>query len=174
MTFKLLAEKAITSADYDIFILMKDMSRAFDTVNRKTLMEDLREILESDELHIAKLLLEDVSLMVRCGTSYGETFKTNIGTPQGDCLSPILFTLYLANALKEDNEPKPHDDHSYSTMSRHNTTKKAERESFDNIEAQYADDLSYIAQNYNTILHHKRTLPPKLQKRDLISNPSKD
>lgn len=67
MAFKLLAEKAITSADFELYILMKDMSRAFDTVNRKLLMEDLREILEDDELHVCKLLLEDVSLMVRCG-----------------------------------------------------------------------------------------------------------
>ena len=109
LAFKLLAEKAITSEDYEIHLLMKDMSRAFDTVNRKLLMEDLRAILDPDELHIAKLLLEDVSLIVRCGSSYGEEFKTNIGTPQGDCASPILFTLYLANALQD--QPKPEHDH---------------------------------------------------------------
>ena len=86
---------------------MKDMSRAFDTVNRKMLMEDLSSILEAYELHIAKLLLEDVSLTVRCGTHYGENFTTNIGTPQGDCASPILFTLYLANALKNENAQTP-------------------------------------------------------------------
>ena len=107
MAFKLLAEKAVTSADYECFILMKDMSRAFDTVNRKTLMDDLQAVLDPDELHIAKLLLEDVALIVRCGSSHGTEFKTNIGTPQGDCLSPILFTLYLANALKDETPQNP-------------------------------------------------------------------
>ena len=33
-TLKILAKKAITSENYDIFILMLDMSKAFDTVNR--------------------------------------------------------------------------------------------------------------------------------------------
>ena len=33
-TLKILAEKAITSENHDIFILMLDMSKAFDTVNR--------------------------------------------------------------------------------------------------------------------------------------------
>ena len=188
MAFKLLAEKAITSDDYEVYILMKDMSRAFDTVNRKTLIEDLRAVLEPDELHIAKLLLEDVSLTVRCGSTLGDKFITNIGTPQGDCLSPILFTLYLANALKDD-KPEPehdhtystihasrpeHEDHTYSRTSHQNTTKNEENEASSSIEAQYADDISYACQNYDLIQKHKREIPPKLEKRDLISNPSKD
>ena len=36
---KVLVEKAITSQDYKIIIMMIDMSKAFDTVNRKKLME---------------------------------------------------------------------------------------------------------------------------------------
>ena len=188
MAFKLLAEKAITSADFELYILMKDMSRAFDTVNRKLLMEDLREILEDDELHVCKLLLEDVSLMVRCGQSCGETFNTNIGTPQGDCLSPLLFILYLANALKpeipvtssdhtyciKEDTPMFHDDHTYSKMNRQNPTKDADNNLDESIDAQYADDINYLTQNYSVVQHHKRSIPPKLKKRDLISNDSKD
>ena len=33
------------------------MIRAFDTVNRRIMMEDLKQVLDPDELHIAKLLL---------------------------------------------------------------------------------------------------------------------
>ena len=187
LAFKLLAEKAITSEDYEVHLLLKDMSRDFHTVNRKLLMEDLRAILDPDELHIAKLLLEDVSLIVRCGSSYGEEFKTNIGTPQGDCASPILFTLYLANALQD--QPKPEHDHTYSvqhkpkeedpedhTYSRtcHRNTTKEEDVTTSDIDAQYADDISYAAQNYHHIQTHKKDIPPKLEKRDLISNASKD
>ena len=36
-SMKLLAEKAITSSDYKIYILLLDMSKAFDTVNRNQL-----------------------------------------------------------------------------------------------------------------------------------------
>ena len=28
-------------------------------------------------------------------------FRSNIGTPQGDSISPILFTIYLEKALRE-------------------------------------------------------------------------
>ena len=48
--FKLLAEKAITSENYEINLLMLDMSKAFDTIQRGTLFEDLKEILEPDRI----------------------------------------------------------------------------------------------------------------------------
>ena len=44
-TLKMLAEKAITSSNYEINILLLDMSKAFDTINRDLLMEDLKEVL---------------------------------------------------------------------------------------------------------------------------------
>ena len=31
----------------------------------------------------------------------GKPFETRIGTPQGDRLSPILFVIYLENAMRE-------------------------------------------------------------------------
>ena len=33
------------------------------------------------------------------GKGFGEKITTNTGVPQEDCLNPILFTLYLADAL---------------------------------------------------------------------------
>ena len=100
-----MAEKAITSDDYEIYILMMDMSRAFDTVDRKMLMNDLESILDEDELHMIKILLENVLLVVRCGDKLGKEFITDMGSPQGDCISPILFTLYMAKALSEKLVP---------------------------------------------------------------------
>ena len=43
-----------------------DMSKAFDTISRKTLMDDLRRIVEPDELHLIKILVEQVELIVKC------------------------------------------------------------------------------------------------------------
>ena len=51
-SMKLLAEKAITSSDYKIYILLLDMSKAFDTVNRNQLFETLEEILLPYEIHL--------------------------------------------------------------------------------------------------------------------------
>ena len=74
--YKLLAEKAITSCN----IILMDMSKAFDKVNRKILLEELKQIVDDDELHLLKLLLDDVELTVRCGSTKGIPFKTNRGS----------------------------------------------------------------------------------------------
>ena len=44
---------------------MLDMSKAFDTIQRGTLFEDLKEILEPDELHLIHHLLNDVEILLR-------------------------------------------------------------------------------------------------------------
>jgi len=41
------------------------MSKAFDCVNRDTLLQDLKKLLNEDELHIFKILIEDVILQVK-------------------------------------------------------------------------------------------------------------
>ena len=71
-TVKTLAEKAITSKDYEINVSLLDMSKAFDTFNRKTLIYDLKKILGDDEMHMLKILLENVSLQVRLGNTLGQ------------------------------------------------------------------------------------------------------
>ena len=53
---KVLVEKAITSANYPIHLLMLDMSKAFNTVNQSTLMQELAKVLNLDELQIIKVL----------------------------------------------------------------------------------------------------------------------
>ena len=63
-----------------------------------------------DELHIIKLLVENVTLHVKVGIKIRNDIKTNIGVPQGHCLSPILFITYLAEARKpvQAIEQQPH------------------------------------------------------------------
>ena len=99
-TFKILAEKATITSNMKVNIMLLDMTKAFDSVNRETLMNDLRTFLEPDELHIIKILLQNMSLAVRCEGRTSDSFNTDTGIPQGDSLSPVLFTLYLANSLK--------------------------------------------------------------------------
>ena len=96
MWMKLLIEKAITSENYNLIIMMIDISKAFDTVNRKTLHEKLETILDESEMRMMYLLIDYVKLKVRMGRSLGEEILTNIGVAQGDCLSALLFIFYLA------------------------------------------------------------------------------
>ena len=66
---KMLAEKAITSSTYTIYLLLLDTSKAFDTVCRNKLLTDLgiQEVLEPDEMHSTAILISDVVLTVRVG-----------------------------------------------------------------------------------------------------------
>ncbi len=57
---KVMAEKAVTSSSYETTILLLDMSKAFDTFDRGVLYEDLRKILDEDELHMITVLLKEV------------------------------------------------------------------------------------------------------------------
>ena len=63
--FKLLAEKALTSTNYEINFLMLDMSKAFDTIQRRYLFNDLKKIFEKDDLHLIHLLLNNVQIAVK-------------------------------------------------------------------------------------------------------------
>ncbi|XP_033110119.1 uncharacterized protein LOC117111303, partial [Anneissia japonica] len=62
VTEHLLAEKAITSSEYKLTLLMLDMSSAFDRVNRKKLIEIISQNLEPEELNLIKILIEQVEL----------------------------------------------------------------------------------------------------------------
>ena len=123
--------------------------KPFDTVHRHHILEDLRSILDADELHLIKVLIEDVTIAVKIKEKTGKSFVTNIGTPQGDCLSPTLFTLYLAKALQENQQPS-HQDHAYASLVRptdHNYSKPDTSKEGVLISLQYADDISWIGIN---------------------------
>ena len=144
-------------------------------------MEDLKVILEDDELHLIQLLLKDVKLAVKVENNIGPEFTTNVGSPQGDCASPIFFIFYLAKALEEQRKhtiedhsyskqpvsrnlnPKELEDHTYSTMTDNSIT----------IDQQYADDTGWISNSSLVIKDIEEKVPSKLKERKLQVNEEK-
>ena len=119
----MLIEKAICSSDYKLYLMLIHISKAFDTVDRNKLFEQLENILSEDELHILSILTNEPKITVKVGNTLGDQFITSIGIMQGDCLSAVLFIFYLACCINE-------------VEIRH--------ENFI-IKPKYADDTTYIA-----------------------------
>ena len=170
---KVLAEKAIGSSDFRIYILMLDMSKAFDTVNRNRLFTKLETILNLDELHLLDILTNDVFLRVKVGDTIGDAFKTLIGIMQGDCLSAILFIFYLACALTPPPQAIELSDHNYE-ISSHSTVKwKYVHDNQLCITPKYADDVTWATTDMNVITEIESTVPAMLTNYELQVNISK-
>ena len=144
LALKILIDKALTSTDYDLYILLLDMSKAFDTVNRKQLMSDLQKILEPDELHLLSILTNRPHLSVTVDGDSGDFFPTYVGICQGDCLSAVLFIFYLSCALKEsDSDKQVHKDLKVF------------------IDVLYADDLTYATTSFEHRAEIRKEVPKK-------------
>ena len=82
------------------------MNKAVKTLSKRSDLIEILIILDEDEIHLMKNLPEDVSLMVRIGRETGKEMSMNVGVPQSDCLSPVLFIIYLTNAMQEKRTHK--------------------------------------------------------------------
>ena len=155
LALKLLIDKAITSNDYNIFILLLDMSKAFDTVNRKTLLQELEKTLNKDEIHLLSILTNRPLLSIQLEEETGDGFHTYVGICQGDCLSAVLFIFYLAAALKEEpGKEIPQDLKAF-------------------LDIYYADDLTYATTSAEHRESIKKEAPVKLEKFNLLVNATK-
>ena len=147
---KVHAEKAIISSTYNIYLLLLDMSKAFDTVCRSKLLTDLQEVLEPDEMHMMAVLISDV---LKVGKELGKHIKTEVGIAQGDCLSAVLFIFYLAKSLTPDRECIEHNYASveqcgntiisYPKNAKIMITTERQTQNYFEIDPKYADDISW-------------------------------
>ena len=91
----------VLTRHWDFHKMGIDMSHAFDTINREKILDVLSLAgCETDDLRLARILLAGTNITVRVKSSWSAWFETTIGSPQGDSLSPVLFTCYLAAALR--------------------------------------------------------------------------
>ena len=111
-----------------------------------------------------KLLLQKTTNQVRLNDELGPLYESNIGTPQGDSISPILFIIYL-EAVMHDMRQKLIDQNIISTS------------------IIYADDIDYIMEeelnihkilqiadetfkNWNMTMNQNKTEIIKITKKD--------
>ena len=153
--------------------MMIDMSKAFDTVSRSKLMEQLEQILEEHEMRMMYLLVNGVNLKVRIDGKLCEWIKTNIGVAQGDCLSALLFIYFLAHILKPIHQETVREDHTnevfWSELDWVINRDKINLE----LDPKYADDVTFIRSHIGKINKIKRVLPSILEEGNLIENETK-
>ena len=82
------------------YIAGLDMTSAFDTIRRDNLISILETIIGEDEVRFARVLLSNTTLDVKMNGVKTENFQSNIGSPQGDGISGILFNIYLEDTLR--------------------------------------------------------------------------
>ena len=141
-----------------IEFLCIDLSRAFDTIRRDKLLEVLQSFLDEPELRMIRFLLAATSLEPRLSTGECHAFASTIGTPQGDSLSPVLFTVYLEAALRDLRSrlpPRPPADAKLP------------------LDVEYADDIEFISYSRPYLNEIERIAPVCLGEWSLQINAAK-
>ena len=132
---RILCNLALCS-EFKYWLMSIDMSKAFDTPSRAALFEAFAEATNQDaELkYLASILLSNTSLSLRIKQHTEQPFSTNVGTPQGDSFSPLLFNIYFESVMK-------------ITRNAPFWPKETEFDAKHSIpaELQYADDLDFIS-----------------------------
>ena len=156
---KTLVSKMIMQGNRRLFAAFIDFKKAYDTVNRTTLLKTLLKI------GIGKKMLMNIQAMYRA-TNYTiktrdgllETIPSNLGLKQGCPLSPLLFNLYINNFS------------SYLTDLDENNI-KLDKETISHFF--YADDLVLVAETKEKLQTKLNQLSKFAKDKDLSVNADK-
>ena len=167
---KLITERIILSTDKTVYLLLLDISKAIDSIQTNTLTEDLKNVLNQDELHLIRILL-DVKIAAKCCNYKSQFFSTDTGALQGDCARASEFTFTLAKLLETtiDNDT-PSLEESNNMQSNYPIVPPNYQIDIDH---QYADDISKILTSISATEKMKVGLPVKLAQGGLQINESK-
>ena len=148
--------------DMEFHFLCLDLSRAFDTPSRETILESLLAASGEDEdvYQIAHTLLADTSLSVRIGEVSGQYFQSTVGVPQGDSFSPVAFTTTFEKALQEVRPMFP-------------ATPTLDLQLSLVSEMQYADDIDFVSTSHDYLEEVMEVLDTELPLRHLHCNRNK-
>ena len=141
-TMKLMSSTA-QNKQWTFHAMCIDMSRAFDTIDRGKLLTVMESFVDEDSKRLIRVLLANTTAKVRVERAHSDSFTLFKGTPQGDSLSPVLFTSYLEACLRVARQrfpPRP----------------AADRDMVG--ETQYADDCNF----YSTSLSWLQSILPIL------------
>ena len=149
---------------------MIDMSKAFDSMNRKTLLENLKIILYESKMRMMYLLINNAKLKVRVGGSLGDEILTNIGAAQGDCLPALLFIFYLAQFVNVI-PGLPTREYFGNKVLWSELDWLIDRDTCQVvIHPKYADDIRFVRTDETKINQAKRLLPDLMKKGNLTEN----
>ena len=73
---KLIIERAISSTDEIVYLLLLDMRKAFHSIQKNTLIDDLKNVLNQDDLHLIRILI-DMKIAAKCGNYKSRFFSTD-------------------------------------------------------------------------------------------------
>ena len=92
-------DKLIENVDNGLYTccIFLDLSKAFDTVNHKVLLWKLHHYfaIRGTALHLIESYLSNRYQYTNVQGHYSNKLKTTTGVPQGSCLGPLLFLLYI-------------------------------------------------------------------------------
>ena len=136
----------VMSKHWDFHKMGIDMSQAFDTIKWAKILYVLHQAdCNYDELRLVRLLLADTKLKVLVKSTHSVEFKTSIGSPQGDGLSPMLFTCYLAAALPSVRESSTRPNPPISPLGLP-------------LEMEHADDMDFIDEENTPLMTYYQQL----------------
>ena len=90
------------SGNSNVHCCVIDVSKAFDKINYEILLHKLRQTnLPRSIVNILDYMLNNTFVNLRCNNTVTDHWKVSNGARQGGCLSPLLFSFYVNDMIRE-------------------------------------------------------------------------